>query len=186
MSCHRVGLSEHEPFLWGGNSALTEEYCPFLSFIHLGGAVSGQTTVLRGSQDCDLLHCQSSSVRILGVAEEAELGSEMWTTMGWFWWVPKEQSISGERINGLGRKKVMICYSPATSVRAGFSWLPLLFSAVVKGCGVFLLEYAQAFAEVKYGKKVMDFHMKLHNMDKRSRAYEWKGEIYFTATEITE
>lgn len=71
-----------------------------------------------------------------------------------------------------GKKEVMICCRPATPVRAGLSWLPLLFSAVVKRCWVFLLVCAQAFAKVKCEKQVMDFHVKLHNMDKRSRAYE--------------
>lgn len=80
----------------------------------------------------------------------------------------------------------MICYSPVTPVRAGLSWLPLLFSAVVKGHGVFLLVCAQAFAEVKCEKQDTDFHMKLHGMDKTSRAYEWKGEVYLAATEIAQ
>lgn len=97
-----VGLSEHELLLGEGNSTLSS----FLSFIHLGGAVSGKTTILRGSQDCDFLHSLSSSARILGTAEAAELGSGTWTTMGWFWWVPKEQSIFSDRIfSDLGREK---------------------------------------------------------------------------------
>lgn len=73
---------------------------------------SGKTTVLRGSQNCEFLHSLSSSARILGAAEEAELGSERqsWSQrcqQPWdgFGGVPEEQSMFGERINDLGRKK---------------------------------------------------------------------------------
>lgn len=49
--------------------------------------------------------------------------------------VAKEQSMFDDRINGLGRRrKVMICYSPATQFRAGLSWLPLLFSGERCSC----------------------------------------------------
>lgn len=69
----------------------------------MGGGVSGEAAVLRGSQDCELLNSLSSSARILVAAEEAEgvrdVNSHGMVLVGYL------KSIFGDRRNGLGRKK---------------------------------------------------------------------------------
>lgn len=178
MSCHWVGLSEPESFL-GRGKFCSDWILSFPLFYLLGrrsfrwGCCSQRKPGLWVVKFSVLFSKNFSSSRRSRGGQRCE---QSWDGFGgvpkeYIWW--QKKWLGQEK-----REQWFVTVLPPQS-ELGSPDCP-----VVKGHGMFLFVCAQAFPEVKCEKQDMDFHVKLPNMDKTSRAYEWKGDIYLTATEI--
>lgn len=76
-----------------------------------------------------------------------------------------ENAVFADSIKCLGRKRgrceEILCYATTTPIRAGLFWLLPQFSAVMQGCGVFVLVRAQALAEIEHEKRDTSFCMSM-------------------------